>query len=184
MTSKPLNFLFFLLQQSKIQIKLLCRVCCKIDNSMSLSISAEQLKLLSSSIRVRIMYTLNERAMTSKQVAECLKESPGNVHYHIQRLYKGGLLELVETKVISGIVEKYYKSKADRFEIKDLKEHMRIPGITRSRMFSYLSLTEEESQTFMNEMIELLFKWENRPRSEGASELVFDASIVIPDNVE
>ncbi|MFX4300940.1 ArsR/SmtB family transcription factor [Alicyclobacillus tolerans] len=153
------------------------------DKHAPMSITADQFELLSSSIRVRIMYVLKDNAMTSKQVAEYLQESPGNVHYHMQKLYKGGLLELVETKESSGILEKYYRSVADRFEISDLKNHTGISGRTRSRMFAYFNLTEQELQMFVDELMELLTKWENRTSSTGASEVVFDGSIVIPDTL-
>lgn len=154
------------------------------DKHKSMSITSEQAELLSNSIRVRIMYALKDNTLTSKQVAEYLKESPGNVHYHMQKLYKGGLLELVETKESSGILEKYYRSAADRFEIRDLKERIGVPGQTRSRLFSYFSLTEPELQVFMEELLEFLTKWENRTTSADASEIVFDASVVIPDSLK
>lgn len=154
------------------------------DKHDPLSITEYQLELLSSSIRVRIMYVLKDKAMTSKQVAEHLKESPGNIHYHIQKLYKAGLLDLVETKESSGILEKYYQSVADRFQISDLKDDISVPGRTRSRMFSYFKLTESELQMFMDELMELLAKWENRTSSVGSSEVIFDASIVVPDSMK
>ena len=123
--------------------------------------------------------------MTSKQVAERLKESPGNIHYHMQKLYKADLLELVETRESSGILEKYYRSVADRFDITDLKDPTVIPtGQARSRMFSFFNLTEQELQMFMDELLELLTKWENRISLAGASEVVFDASIVVPDSLK
>lgn len=149
-----------------------------------MSLTADQFELLSSSIRVRIMHVLKDNTLTSKQVAEYLQESPGNVHYHIQKLYKGGLLELVETKESSGILEKYYRSIANRFQFSGLPGHTGVPGQTRSRMFSYFKLTESEVQTFLDELMDLLMKWETRISSSGASEVVFDASIVIPDSMK
>lgn len=154
------------------------------DKHDIMPITADQAELLSSSIRVRIMYVLKENAMTSKQVAGRLKESPGNVHYHIQKLYHGGLLELVETKESSGILEKYYRSVADRFRFGDSNDGTGVSGQTRSRMFSYFKLTDPELETFVDELMELLTKWENRTSSTGASEIVFDASIVIPDSMK
>ena len=160
-------------------------MCCKMDKHNLMSVTADQLKLLSSSIRVRIMYVLKDNVMTSKQVAERLRESPGNIHYHMQKLYKAGLLELVETRESSGILEKYYRSVADRFDITNLKDPTVIPtGQVRSRMFSFFNVTEQELQMFMEELLELLTKWENRISSAGASEVVFDASIVIPDSLK
>jgi DNA-binding transcriptional ArsR family regulator len=39
------------------------------------------------------------------------------VHYHIKKLYDGGLLELVEERQIRGLTEKYYQSKSTWFNI-------------------------------------------------------------------
>ncbi|MDR0269890.1 winged helix-turn-helix domain-containing protein [Paenibacillus sp.] len=87
----------------------------KNEPSQSIEISVEQAKLLGSAQRVKIINTLVDTAKTSKQVADELGESPGNIHYHIQKLYEGGLIDLVETRTVGGINEKYYKSKAKWF---------------------------------------------------------------------
>ncbi|WP_232718519.1 ArsR/SmtB family transcription factor [Bacillus sp. FJAT-45037] len=80
-----------------------------------LDISVEQAKLLGSALRVMIIGQLVNEPKTSKQVADQLGESGGNVHYHIKKLHDGGLLELVFEKQVGGVTEKYYKSKAKWF---------------------------------------------------------------------
>lgn len=87
----------------------------KNEQSQSVEISVEQAKLLGSAQRIKIIGALVETAITSKQVAYELGESPGSIHYHIQKLYDGGLIDLVEIRTVGGIVEKYYKSKAKWF---------------------------------------------------------------------
>lgn len=80
-----------------------------------LNISIEQAKLLGNALRVKIISQLIDKPKTAKQVADLLGHSGGNVHYHIKKLYEGGLLELVEEKQVGGVVEKYYKSKGKWF---------------------------------------------------------------------
>src|SRR5699024_8914313 len=85
-------------------------------NNQPLHISVEQAKLLGHTLRVKILGVLQETPKTSKQVATQIGESPGNVHYHIQKLFLGQLIELVEEKRVGGVVEKYYLARASSFE--------------------------------------------------------------------
>lgn len=82
----------------------------------SIPISVEQSKLLGSAQRIKIIVSIAETAKTAKQVADELGQSPGSTHYHIQKLHDGGLIDLVETRTMGGIVEKYYKAKAKWFD--------------------------------------------------------------------
>ena len=76
------------------------------DNVQPLKVTPEQDKLLESALRIKIMHTLSGEPLTSKQVAGKLNKTPGNIHYHIVKLYEGGLLELVRTEnadlIVSG----------------------------------------------------------------------------------
>ncbi|GMA59311.1 transcriptional regulator [Alicyclobacillus sacchari] len=149
----------------------------------SMYVTPAQMKLLSNSIRTQIMYVLLSEAMTAKQVADKLGESPGNVHYHVQKLYYGGLIELVETKEISGVVEKYYRSKADSFELNVSNNDTNLVHYNGSRMFAYLKLSQPELQELMDELAELLSKWERRLNvSPDSVEIVIDSSIILSKN--
>jgi DNA-binding transcriptional ArsR family regulator len=88
-------------------------------NDKPLNVSVEQAKLLGSALRVKIISQLIDKPKTSKQVADILGQSGGNIHYHIKKLYEGGLIELVEEKQYGGVTEKYYKSKAKWFNSVD-----------------------------------------------------------------
>jgi DNA-binding transcriptional ArsR family regulator len=83
------------------------------NNNTNFSIN--QAKLLSSALRMKIISELVHQPKTAKQVADSLGHSAGNVHYHIKKLYDGGLLELVEERQIRGLTEKYYQSKSTWF---------------------------------------------------------------------
>ncbi|WP_409273131.1 ArsR/SmtB family transcription factor [Neobacillus sp. SCS-31] len=120
-----------------------------------MEINLEQQKLISTPLRVKIIYLLSEETMTAKQVADELGKTPGSIHYHIQQLYKGGILELAETRENKGIVEKYYRSKATHFNL-NTKDPAR-KGIRTIEIS--LEFTNEEYKEFEEEYDSLLKKW-------------------------
>ncbi|RHW34879.1 ArsR family transcriptional regulator [Neobacillus notoginsengisoli] len=132
-----------------------------------MEINLEQQKLISTPLRDKIIYLLSERIMTAKQVADELGKTAGSIHYHIQLLYKGGILELAETRENKGIVEKYYRSKATHFHLKGTDP--RRKGITTKGIS--LEFTEEELKEFEDDYDVLLEKWLKRTVShkEGRS---------------
>jgi|LGVF01.2.fsa_nt_gb predicted transcriptional regulator len=73
----------------------------------------EEVKIAWDPYRLRIMgvFRLSKEPLTVKQVADKMGEVPSKVHYHVQKLIKIDMLELVKTKVIRGIVAKYYTNK-------------------------------------------------------------------------
>lgn len=72
----------------------------------------EQLKAITDPQRIRIIELLGREAMTVKQVATRLDLPPTRLYYHVQALEKMGLVQLVDTRVKSGIIEKYYRTTA------------------------------------------------------------------------
>ncbi|WP_246369829.1 ArsR/SmtB family transcription factor [Saccharibacillus deserti] len=135
----------------------------------SLIIDANQNKLLQNALRIKIMHALSREPMTSKQVADRLRKTPGNVHYHIQRLYEGGLLELADTRSVSGIMEKYYSAPASQFHFPGSAEgeawQKDDEAWTGAGPFSEyhatrLDLSDEEAARFFDELKALLEKWE------------------------
>lgn len=136
----------------------------KNDPSQSIEISVEQAKLLGSAQRVKIIKTLVDKAKTSKQVADELGESPGSIHYHIQKLYEGGLIDLVETRTVGGIVEKYYKSKAKWFNSQGTQLMDPIladdyDAATSTRMSLRMQLSLEQREEMETDFKALLEKW-------------------------
>ncbi|MHC0039584.1 ArsR/SmtB family transcription factor [Pseudoneobacillus sp. C159] len=132
------------------------------DNSMDISV--EQSKLLGNALRVKIMRQLAGEPKTSKQVADLLGHSPGNVHYHIRKLYEGGLIDLVEEKPFGGVMEKYYKAKAKWFN--SYSDEPIDPALrddfqsSHSTMISVrLNLTPEQHAELNNEFKQFLDKW-------------------------
>ncbi|MDR9856089.1 winged helix-turn-helix domain-containing protein [Paenibacillus sp. VCA1] len=127
-------------------------------------VSVEQAKLLGSAQRVKIIKALVDTAKTSKQVADELGESPGSIHYHIQKLYDGGLIDLVETRTVGGIVEKYYKSKAKWFNTRGA--HLIDPVLadeydaaSSTKINLRVQLSPEQREEMLAEFRSLLEKW-------------------------
>lgn len=122
-----------------------------------MEINLDQQKLISSPLRVKIIYLLDEQAMTAKQVADELEKTAGSIHYHIQQLYNGGILEIVETKENRGIIEKYYRPKATYFKLVD--ENAPIQEKKTKKRGTSLSLSEQELKEFEEDWDQLILKY-------------------------
>jgi len=68
----------------------------------------DTLKVLADPLRLRIRELMTEPC-TVKQVAAELNIPPTQLYYHINLLEKHGLIVLVDTRIVSGIIEKHYQ---------------------------------------------------------------------------
>jgi len=82
--------------------------------------SYEHLKILSDSRRLTILRLLMSRQATLSQLGEILNEQPSQIRYHLKLLESAGLVELVDTHVVRGFVEKYYRATAHAFTFHEL----------------------------------------------------------------
>ncbi|MCH1625608.1 ArsR/SmtB family transcription factor [Ferdinandcohnia quinoae] len=142
------------------------------QNDKPLQISVEQSKLLGNALRIKIIGVLAEEPHTAKQVADILGNSPGSVHYHIQKLYEGGLIELVETKELGGIIEKYYKSKSKWFNTDSPTgvDNVLDEGFssTYSQQLSLrIQLTEQQREEMSEDFKVFLEKWVKKTMIEN-----------------
>ena len=79
--------------------------------------SPEQIKVFTDALRVRVLRILAERPATNQQVADMLGEPHAKVLYHVRFLLDAGLIQLVDTQVKGGNVEKYYRALAYLFDL-------------------------------------------------------------------
>lgn len=91
----------------------------------------DTLKVLADPLRLRIR-ELMQSPTTVKQVAAELDMPPTKLYYHINLLEKHGLIVLVDTRVVSGIIEKHYQVAA---------RHVRVQKNLLSPADEGLSLT-------------------------------------------
>lgn len=85
--------------------------------------TVDEIKAYSDPYRMQILNCLYDIAepATVKQIADIMGEVPAKVHYHVKKLEKHGLLLLVKTEVINGIVAKYYEPASKNINIENDK---------------------------------------------------------------
>ncbi|RSD26899.1 ArsR family transcriptional regulator [Mesobacillus subterraneus] len=141
-----------------------------------MDINLEQQKLISSPIRVKIIYLLAMKAMTAKQVADELGKSAGSIHYHIQQLFNGGILELEETKENRGIIEKYYRSKATHFNLKNDEEKPASEQVQGT----FISLTEDDRKELQEDLDALFLKYVKKSaEKKDAEKMSYEISFTL-----
>ncbi|MGM1045152.1 MAG: ArsR/SmtB family transcription factor [Bacillota bacterium] len=117
----------------------------------------EEIKIYSDPYRLQILnafYKL-DRAATVKEVADELGEVPAKVHYHVKKLEKIGLVQIVSTKEINGIVAKYYLPFSGTIEIKrkDTNNEPSANEMMRSETYKLLSgLYEQNKERFFKQL--------------------------------
>jgi len=68
----------------------------------------EQLHAVGSLARHRVLRVLRDGPATVTQIAERLGIAKGSSHYHVRVLAKAGLIDVVETRKVRGVEERYY----------------------------------------------------------------------------
>lgn len=77
------------------------------------------LKLLSDPLRLRLIEELGAQPTTVKVLARALGMKPNRLYYHVGLLEEHGLIQVTDTRVVSGIVEKTYGLVAKHFAVAD-----------------------------------------------------------------
>jgi DNA-binding transcriptional ArsR family regulator len=77
----------------------------------------EHLRIISDPLRLRLIAALYEKPLTVKQVADELELKPTKLYYHVSELERIGVVKVMETRVKSGIIEKYYQTLADQIKV-------------------------------------------------------------------
>lgn len=78
----------------------------------------ETLKVIADSLRLQILKQLKE-PKTVKDVGAALETAPAKLYYHFSLLEKHELIRVVDTRLVSGIVEKHYQVTARRYKVDD-----------------------------------------------------------------
>ncbi len=77
----------------------------------------ETLRLISDPLRLRLLEIAREEPVTAKEMASRLGVSQTRLYYHIKLLEERGLLTVASTRLVSGIVEKRYRTTAYRLSV-------------------------------------------------------------------
>ena len=76
-----------------------------------------QLRVLSNPVREEILGLLCCETLSAARLATRLSDPPGNLHYHLERLRRAGLVELVEERPVRGATEKFFRAVASNFSV-------------------------------------------------------------------
>lgn len=77
----------------------------------------ETLRVLADPLRLSIVEYLS-RPGTVKKIAEKLDKPPTKLYYHFNLLEQHQLITLVDTRIVSGIIEKHYQASARLYRLK------------------------------------------------------------------
>ncbi|WP_440118938.1 ArsR/SmtB family transcription factor [Paenibacillus sp. QZ-Y1] len=115
----------------------------------------EEIKVYSDPYRIQIMNMFNTqgRPSTVKEVADQMGEVPAKVHYHVKKLEKIGLLTIVSTREINGIIAKYYEPFKGEIQLRNEdEENSPLKQVFRSETLKLLNeMFEQSRKRFMNQ---------------------------------
>jgi len=77
----------------------------------------ETLKVMADPLRLQILDVMLDRVCTVKQIAADLNIAPTKLYYHFKQLEEHGLICVVDTRLVSGIVEKLYQASAYNYRV-------------------------------------------------------------------
>lgn len=80
----------------------------------------DQIKVLSDARRLAVLQYLMAGPETLSSLGKKMKMHPAQVRYHLKLLESAGLVELVDTRVMRGFVEKYYRARAHAFALNQI----------------------------------------------------------------
>ena len=77
----------------------------------------DSLKAIVDPLRAQILETLVIEPLTVKQIAERLGVTPSKLYYHVNTMETHGFIQVVETRMVANMVEKYYRATAMSYEV-------------------------------------------------------------------
>lgn len=77
----------------------------------------EPLKIIADERRLSILKILMSEAATLSQLGRTLNAHPAKIRHHLKLLEEAGFVELMETRVVGGFIEKYYRASAPAYLI-------------------------------------------------------------------
>lgn len=101
----------------------------------------EEIKTYSDPYRLRIITFLrnSREEATVKEIADYLGEVPAKIHYHIKKLERAGIIELVRTKEVKGIIAKYYYLTANNYLIEGEEINIQTKRVYKSQVLNIVN---------------------------------------------
>ncbi len=161
------------------------------------------LKALGDPTRTLILALLLERAATTSHLAEALDKPKGTVGYHLKVLEDAGLIQVVRTRQVRALTEKYYgrtgrtivyagqPSGSKLFMLQQAMDEARVDVTGRPPMFTIrrVRIPKQRADEFGQRVLELAAEFTSLPRG-GDVVYGFVAGVyptdhpVLPDDAE
>ncbi|HEX2912845.1 MAG TPA: helix-turn-helix domain-containing protein [Chloroflexia bacterium] len=77
----------------------------------------DTLRAISDPLRLKLLETILDEPLTVKQIARELNLTPTKLYYHINQLEEHNYIRVVNTRVVSGIIEKQYRATAQSYRV-------------------------------------------------------------------
>lgn len=147
----------------------------------------EQVKAISHPLRTQVLGLLHERAATVTELAAAAERPRSTVAYHVKVLHEAGLLQVVRTRQVRAVEERFYGRSARRFyvgvgrdgeedgqdlplDFNDFEVAAResADAFRERRLWGFIRharITEEQAGAFWERMGELVREFEQLPRT-------------------
>jgi DNA-binding transcriptional ArsR family regulator len=106
----------------------------------------DALKMIADPLRLRLVEALRQSPATVKELAARMAVPPKSLYYHVGLLEQHGLVEVVDSRLVSGILEKTYQATAYLFVYTDLQASKdgADPRGVQAMASSFFTITNEE----------------------------------------
>lgn len=145
------------------------------------------MKVISDKNKIEILNCFElEKAMTVTELSEKINIPYSRINYHIKILEKVGLLEVVDTRIKSGIIEKYYLPTAEEFRIDKsimvFENEEELSEYKKNIKKFYDSILKEVNSDYKAWMQELAEKGdENHYKSKAEETCMYNGTIFLND---
>jgi DNA-binding transcriptional ArsR family regulator len=149
--------------------------------------SPEQVKALSHPLRTTILHLLHERAATVSELARAVGRPKSTVAHHVSVLVDAGLLQVVRTRRVRAIDERFYGRTARLFYVsversadgdelpRDFNDFEVAAGESAAafrdgKLWGFIRharISEAQASEFWERMAELVAEFDRLPRSGG-----------------
>ena len=144
----------------------------------------ERMKALADPLRLLIVDLVLERAMTVTELAERVERPRGSVAYHVDVLVDAGLLQVVRTRKVRAIEERFYGRTARTFVFDDPSGQLPFvreaieqfdadrSGLPKSATIRHARIPPERVEEYIARLHEIALEFSSEPRG-GDDEFAF-----------
>ena len=145
--------------------------------------TAGQVKAIGHPLRTTILQLLHERAATVGELAVAVGRPKSTVAHHVDVLVRNGLLQVVRTRKVRAIEERFYGRTARMFYVSaeptteemprdfndfEVAAHESVAAYQSGKLWGFIRharISEDQASAFWDRMAELVDEFDRLPRS-------------------